>query len=111
MTEEIKQYVRDMDAKYRRVVLSDAIYFIENDANDFYNDLHNIICKRPRGKYEVLCVYYPDPLDFVDEDAEDQLSEILTDLTSVDGVTYGWAIPKGDEKYADQYLALVFSQE
>ena len=110
MAEEIKQYVRDMDAKYRRVVLSDAIP-IESDSNDFYDDVVGIICKRPRGKYEVLCVYYPDPLDFVDEDAEDQLSEILTDLTSVDGVTYGWAIPKGDEKYADQYLALVFSQE
>jgi hypothetical protein len=110
MTEEIKQYVRDMDAKYRRVVLSDAIP-IESDSNDFYNDVVGTICKRPRGKYEVLCVYYPDPLDFVDEDAEDQLSEILTDLTSVDGVTYGWAIPKGDEKYADQYLALVFSSQ
>lgn len=117
MTDEIEKFVREMDAKYKRVALQDAITIEGDSTNDFYRSVTEALVKRPRGKYEVLCVHYPDPSDFVDPDTDDSklddeidtADQILAGLTTVSGITYGWVIPKGDDKYQTEDLALVFS--
>ena len=112
MRSKIEQYVKDMDAKYRRVPLNNAVELSPDSTDDFYREVIRIIEKTPNGKYETLCVHFPDPSDFVDpnvDDSEldrlcDECDEIITQLTEA----HGWVIPEGDDEYDPDHLSLVF---
>jgi hypothetical protein len=115
MRVQIAELVNRLNLKYERVKSDDVVPMFDGDFStlDVFREIHDIMKRRPQGRYRMACIYTPSgdllPDDIEDADIDEMMEEAEKIFTELTGEFGCWEIPEGDELWDEELVSLVFS--